>query len=57
MIFNQKDLKKQAQEKFFSRKTKKVNHPLLTFNGRTVNQSTSQKHLGVILDTSLSFKF
>ena len=35
--------------------TKKINHPSLTFNQSTVSQITSQKHLGVILDSSLSF--
>ena len=46
---------KRAQEVIFSRKTKKINHPSLTFSKRTVSQTTSQKHLGVILDFSLSF--
>ena len=35
--------------------TKKINHPSLTFNQSTASQITSQKHLGVILDSSLSF--
>ena len=55
MSFNP-DPNKQAQEVIFSRKTKKINHPILTFSKSTVSQSTSQKHLGVILDTSLSFE-
>ena len=42
------------QEVIFSRKTKKINHPPLTFSKSTVSQSTSQKHLGEILDSSLS---
>ena len=46
---------KQAQEVIFSRKIKKINHPTLTFSKSTVNQITSQKHLGVILDSGLSF--
>ena len=50
------DPNKLSQEVIFSRKTKKINHPPLTFNKSTVNQSTSQKHLGVILDASLSFE-
>ena len=54
MSFNP-DLNKQAQEVIFSRKTKKLNHPPLTFSKSTVSQSTYQKHLGVILDASLSF--
>ena len=49
------DPNKQAQEVIFSRKTKKLNHPPLTFSKSTVSQSTYQKHLGVILDASLSF--
>ena len=49
------DPNKQDQEVVFSRKTKKINHPSLTFNKSTVSQITSQKHLGVILDASLSF--
>ena len=32
-----------------------MNHPLLTFSKSTVSQTTSQKHLCVILDSSLSF--
>ena len=54
MSFNP-DPNKQAQEVIFSRKTKKINHFHLTFSKSTVNQSISQKHLGVILDASLSF--
>ena len=54
MSFN-RDPNKQAQEVIFSRKTKKLNHPPLTFSKSTVSQSTYQKHLGVILDASLSF--
>ena len=50
------DPNKLSQEVVFSRKTKKINHPPLTFNKSTVSQSTSQKHLGVILDASLSFE-
>ena len=55
MSFNP-DPNKQAQEVIFSRKTKKINHPPLTFSKSTVSQSTSQKHLGVILDASLSYE-
>ena len=49
------DPKKKAQEVIFSRETKKLNHPPLTFSKSTVSQSAYQKHLGVILDVSLSF--
>ena len=34
---------------------KKINNPPLTFSKSTVSQSTSQQHLAVILDASLSF--
>ena len=54
MSFNP-DLNKQAQEVIFSRKTKKMYHPPLTFSKSTVSETTSQKHLGVILDSSISF--
>ena len=55
MSFNP-DPNKQAQEVIFRRKTKKKNHAPLTFSKSNVNQSTSQKLLGVILDASLSFE-
>ena len=50
------DPNKQAQEVTFSRRTKKIYYPPLTFRKSIVSQSTSQNHLGVILDASLSFK-
>ena len=56
MSFNP-DPNKQAQEVIFSRKTKKLNHPPLTFSKSTVSQSTYQKHFGVVLDASLSLSF
>ena len=34
---------------------KQINHPLIFFSKSTVSQTTSQKYLGVILDSSLSF--
>ena len=49
------DRNKQSQKVIFSRKTKKINHPPVTFSKNAVSQRTSQKHLGVILDASLSF--
>ena len=55
MSFNP-DPNKQAQEAIFSRKTKKINHPPLTFSKSTVSQSASQKHFGVILDARVSFE-
>ena len=41
---------------FFSRKIKKVYHPPLLFNNCTVQQISSQKHLGIHLDEELTFK-
>ena len=55
MSFNP-DPKKQAQEVIFSRKSKAISHPPLVFNNNNVIQTTSQKHLGIILDTRLSFE-
>ena len=49
------DPNKKAQEVVFSGKTKKINRPTLTFSKSTVSQTTFQKHLGVLLDSSLSF--
>ena len=57
------DHKKQAQKVIFSRKSKAISHPPLVFNNNNNNnnnnnviQTTSQKHLGIILDTRLSFE-
>ena len=50
------DPTKQATEVLFSCKKSKPNHPLLIFNGSTVVKVCEQKHLGLILDTSLSFE-
>ena len=47
---------KQVQEVIFSRKVMKDSHPTLTFNNNIVYQTTSEKHLGIILDNSLSFE-
>ena len=55
MSFNP-DPKKQAQEVIFSRKSKAISHPLLVFNNNNVIQTTFQKHLGIFLDTRLSFE-
>ena len=44
---------KQAQEVIFSRKSKKISHPLSFFNNIQVSQSPSQKHLGITLDEQL----
>ena len=54
MRFNA-DPKKQAQEVIFSRKINKIDHPPLYFNENLVKSSSTQKHLGMILDTKLDF--
>ena len=48
-----RDSTKQAQEVIFSRKAKAIYHPL--FNNNSVFHSSSQKHLGAILDSKLIF--
>ena len=55
MSFNP-DPKKQAQEVIFSRKSKAISHSPLLFNNNNVIQTTSQKHLGIILDARLFFE-
>ena len=54
MTFNP-DLTKQLQEVKFSRKTKKLLHPCLSFNDILLKDSISQKHLGLTLDVKLNF--
>ena len=54
MNFNS-DTTKQAQEVIFSRKVKKTVHPPLLFNNASVTRTSSQKHLGIILDNQLKF--
>ena len=54
MNFNP-DPNKLAHEVIFSRKVKEINHPLLVFNNSSVSQSSSQKHVVVILDSKLIF--
>ena len=55
MSFNP-DPSKQAQEVIFSRKLKKVPHPPLVFNDANASQCKSQKHLGIKLDSKLTFE-
>ena len=50
------DPSKQAQEVIFSRKMKKLPHPILVFNNNNVLQTSSQKHVGVTLDVKLTFE-
>ena len=55
MSFN-RDLSKQTEEVIFSLKLQKsVYHPL-HFNNIAVTQSTTQKHLGMILVVKLDFQ-
>ena len=54
MSFNL-DPTKQAHEVIFSPKAKEMYHSLLVFNNVSVSQLSSQKHLGVILDSKLIF--
>ena len=55
MSFNS-DPTKQAQEVIFFRKIKKPLHIPLNFNNTNVKQTAFQKHLGLILDSQLSFE-
>ena len=48
------DLNKQVQKMIFSRKTKKLLHICLLFNGIPSKNSISQKHLGLTLDVKLN---
>ena len=50
------DHTKQATEVLFSCKKVSPNHPQLIFNGTVVEKVNEQKHLGLILDSRLSFK-
>ena len=54
MEFNP-DPTKQATEVIFSCKKSSLNHPQLIFNGIAVAKVNEQKHLGLILDSRLSF--
>ena len=55
MAFNP-DPNKQANEVLFSCKTKKVEHPALSFNGFPVVQVKETKHLGLVLQFKLNFE-
>ena len=55
MEFNP-DPSKQATEVLFSCKKSTPNHPQLIFNGSVVAKVSNQKHLGLILDSGLSFE-
>ena len=47
---------KQATEVLFSCKKCRPNHPKLIFNGATVEKVNEHKHLGLVLDSRLSFE-
>ena len=47
---------KQATEVLFSCKKPSPNHPQLTFNGTVIAKVKELKHLGLILDSGLSFE-
>ena len=55
MSFNP-DPSKQAQEVIFFRKHQKISHPSIYFNNNPIESVSSQKHLGMILDTKLNFQ-
>ena len=55
MEFNP-DPSKQATEVLFSCKRSSPYHPQLIFNGTAVQRVDEQKHLGLVLDSSLSFR-
>ena len=55
MSFNL-DPTKRAKEVIFSRKVPKPLHTSLNFNNTNVKQTAFQKHLGLILDSQLSFE-
>ena len=54
MTFNP-DQSKPAQEVIFSRKLKTVPHPSITFNNNPLSLCPAQKHLGLVLDSKLTF--
>ena len=54
MQFNP-DINKQAVQDIFSKNKSKSIHPSLFFNGAPVVMKDEQKHLGMILDSTLNF--
>ena len=55
MSFNP-DLSKQAQEVIFSRKLKNISHLPLVFSSANFSSCRSQKHLGLLLSSKLTFE-
>ena len=56
MQFNP-DPNKQANEVIFSRKTKNNSHRPVAFNNNVIKKYPHHKHLGILLDSKLDFKF
>ena len=54
MSFNP-DINKQATEVYFSERRAKYFPPPIIFNNNNVMTSLCQKHLGLVLDSKLSF--
>ena len=54
MSFNP-DPTKQAVEVCFSKKRAAANHPVISFNGSEITVSEAKKHLGLTLDSKLTF--
>ena len=54
MPFNP-DRTKEVQEIIFSRRKNAITHPPLFFNNSEIKFSSNQKHLGLTLDSKLSF--
>ena len=54
MSFNP-DPEKQAVELTFSRKKTEIDHPMILFNDIPVKKVSEHKHLGITLDSKLSF--
>ena len=54
MSFNP-DPQKQAVELTFSRKRIEIDHPVILFNNIPVKKVNEHKHLGIVLDSKLSF--
>ena len=48
-------MEQEAQEAICNRKTNQLYNSSLIFNNSTVTQTTSQKHMSVILDSRLIF--
>ena len=56
MQFNP-DPNKQANEVNFSKKNKNSSHPPVAFNNNVIKKYPHHKHLGIVLDSKLDFKF